>query len=239
MADFGALPTLLLGFVLGLEHATDPDHVVAVTTVVTEHQDLRKTSTVGLFWGLGHTATVFVFGSLILVGVLAIPPPVAAAAEFLVGIVLVLLGGTILFQWVRERLHAHPHAHDAQVHEHVHLHRADGTTREPEHEHVARHLRRVNKPFLIGMVHGLAGTAALALLVLASVRDLWVGVVYLVLFGVGSILGMMVMSSIIGLPFVLSAKRFARFNGAIKIVAGLVSIGLGIFIMTSIGLAGP
>jgi sulfite exporter TauE/SafE len=215
-----------LGLILGIKHALDADHLIAVSTIVSEHQSLKWASLIGAFWGLGHTATLFVVGLLVIGLRLTIPLPVALGLEFLVALMLVVLGGNILWRSFRtEKLHLHAHAHNPETHTHFHFHG------EPEESHTHPHpFKSMRKPFFVGMVHGLAGSAALMLLVLTTIPSPLAGLVYILIFGFGSVGGMLVLSSLIGLPFVLTARRFSLMNGWIRLMAGLASAAFGLFL---------
>lgn len=223
-----------LGLILGIKHALDADHVIAVSTIVSEHRSLKWASLIGAFWGLGHTTTLFVVGLLVIGLRLTIPPPLALGLEFLVAVMLVILGGSILWRSFRpEKLHLHAHAHSPETHVHFHLH----DRREEDHSH-SHPFNSMRKPFLVGMVHGLAGSAALMLLVLTTIPSPLAGLAYIVIFGFGSVGGMLVLSFIIGLPFVLTAKRFTLLNRWIRIVAGAASVIFGTWLGWEIGLEG-
>lgn len=216
--------TLLgLGFVLGLKHALDADHIVAVSTIVSQTGSLKKSSLFGAIWGIGHTTTLLIVGLIILGLKLAIPAWLALSFEFLVGIMLVVLGVDVLLKVRQDKLHVHKHVHEGIKHTHVHSHKDSNI-----HNHVHR-------SFAVGMVHGLAGSATLMLLVLASANSLAQGVGYILVFGIGSILGMLIVSAIIGLPFVLTTK-FETVHNRVRILAGSFSILLGSTIMYEISL---
>ncbi len=225
--DIGIAPHLIgllgFGFLLGLQHALDADHVVAVSTLVSETKNLRRSSLLGALWGLGHTTTLLVAGLAVLLLKIAIPERLALSFEFMVGILLVLLGGDVLRRLWQQRPHIHPHTH-ADGTTHVHLH---GHAHGPHHHHAHR-------SFLVGLVHGLAGSAALLLLVLATVESVGQGILFILVFGLGSILGMWATSTLIALPFALLG-RIARVDRALRLVAGTVSILLGVTIMVRIG----
>lgn len=222
-----------LGLVLGIKHALDADHVIAVSTIVSEHQNLRWASLVGAFWGLGHTTTLFVVGLLVIGLRLTIPPRLALALEFLVAVMLVILGLSILWRSFRaERLHLHAHAHSPETHAHFHLH---GSTEE-DHSH-PHPFTSMRKPFLVGMVHGLAGSAALMLLVLTTIPAPLAGLAYILIFGIGSVGGMLMLSSVIGLPFIFTARRFALLNRWIRVLAGGTSVVFGFFLGWEIAFA--
>src|SRR5919198_4743690 len=188
----GMLATVVgVGFVLGLRHALDPDHVVAVTTLASEKTGLRRTSLVGAFWGLGHALSLALAGGTILALRLRVPPAVGDALEAVVGAMLVILGAAALRRAARVRLHAHPHAHGGQVHVHFHAHdraRAPGDAIGHHHPHPFRGGLR---PFLVGLMHGVAGSAGLALLALGAAPSLAAGLTYIAILGLGWIAGML------------------------------------------------
>ena len=216
----------VLGLILGIKHALDADHVIAVSAIVSEHQSLKWASLIGAFWGLGHTVTLFVVGLLVIGLRLTIPPRAALGLEFLVALMLVALGVGILWRsFQAERLHLHTHAHNPETHAHFHLHES----REEDHGH-PHPFSSMRRPFLIGMVHVLAGSAALILLVLTTIPSPLAGLAYILIFGVGSVGGMLVLSSMIGLPFIFTAQRFTLLNRWIRIVAGAASVAFGLFL---------
>lgn len=212
-----------LGFILGLKHALDADHVVAVSTIVSQTKNLKKSSLAGAIWGVGHTATLFLVGLVILVFKLAIPDKLALSFEFIVGVVLVVLGVDVLRKVIKGKVHLHEHQHGDSVHTHLHSHKES-----PSHNYI-------HKSFVVGTIHGLAGSAALMLLVLTTVNSIFQGLLYILIFGIGSIVGMLIVSGIIALPFLLSSK-FDKINNIVKILAGTISIVLGFTIMYEIGL---
>jgi high-affinity nickel permease len=223
-----------LGLILGVKHALDADHVIAVSTIVSEHRSLKWASLIGAFWGLGHTATLFVVGLLVIGLRLTIPTRVALALEFLVALMLVVLGLSILWRTFGvEKLHLHAHSHNPETHAHFHLH----GIREEDHSH-PHPFKSMQKPFLVGMVHGLAGSAALMLLVLTTIPSPLAGLAYIVIFGVGSVGGMLILSSLIGLPFILTARRFTLLNRWIRASAGIASLVFGLFLGWEIGFEG-
>lgn len=193
------LTLLLLGFLLGLRHATDPDHVVAVTTIVARERRLWAASLVGAFWGLGHTVTIFVVGGAIILFDVVIPPRLGLGMEFAVAIMLVVLGVMNL----------------AGVHAHLH--------RPPSSPPPRIGLR----PLVIGVVHGLAGSAAVTLLVLATIHDARWALLYLAVFGVGTVAGMMALTTALGLPFAYASRRFDRIQAWLAGATGLASVAFG------------
>jgi ABC-type nickel/cobalt efflux system permease component RcnA len=233
-------PVLLalgLGFVLGLKHAMDADHVVAVATIVSEQLSVFRAALVGVLWGFGHSAALLAAGGLVVFLRMAIPEPVAALLELAVALMIVILGGRILYLLLRSRkkVHVHAHSHGGVTHAHLHFHGAEDAHEpsSPHRHHGARHGRTIGlRPLLVGMVHGLAGSAALTLLVLTEVlrggsRILGMG--YLLVFAAGSIGGMLLMSVVLSLPFVLTSVRFERVNVPLRLVAGVGSVLFGMY----------
>ncbi len=226
MTEPSQLITLLgLGLLLGLKHALDADHVVAVSTIVSRTRSVKRSSLYGALWGAGHTLTLFLVGLVLLTFKLAMPDKIALSFEFVVGIVLVLLGVDVLRKTKGKKIHLHRHEHDRIAHVHFHSHRGSS------------HHNHGHRSFVVGMIHGLAGSAALTLLVLTTVKSVLQGLLYILVFGIGSILGMLAVSAVIGLPFVLTA-RFDKLHTLVERAAGTISIVLGIIIMYEIGYVG-
>ena len=224
--DGTGLAILGLGFALGVRHALDPDHLVAVSTIVSRNKSIARSSLAGAFWGLGHTASLFICGTIVLALRLSIPESFVATAEKAVAGMLVLLGVNALWRAIKNsKLHVHFHTHEGRRHIHFHVHKPE----EPApHDH--RHTLAIGfRSFLIGMVHGLAGTGALMILVVAAAPSFIAGSLYILIFGIGSIGGMLILSSVISIPFVLSARSFHVFNHGLQFVTALLSIALGLF----------
>jgi len=230
MPDTSLWTILGLGFVLGAKHALDADHVAAVSALLADRPTWRRSGFVGFCWGFGHTATLLSVGLLVIVCKVSISDPVAQGLELGVGVMLVLLGGSLAATLLRERWHLHVHQHDGSAHLHLHSHRVQ---RDHSHEHW---LPLSLRPVMVGMIHGLAGSAALMLLVLAAVRSVWEGVAYILVFGVGSIAGMVLLGMLISVPLVLSASWGPRVRLAVQGLASLGSIGLGLTIVARITL---
>jgi ABC-type nickel/cobalt efflux system permease component RcnA len=265
-----SLPVVLVGFLLGMLHATDADHVAAVSTIVSRQGSVRGAAGIGLLWGLGHTLTVFGVGAAIILFNLVMPPRLELAMEFCVALMLMLLGFVTLKrvgQHVRSTItpavadgslghahaervheaHEHLHRHGDYVHAHRHGHGAQGHGADG-HGHVDTPLGWLDRqlgglrpyqalrPIAIGIVHGLAGSAAVALLVLTQIREpLW-AVAYLLLFGVGTAAGMMLMTSVIALPFI-GARQRPLLNLGLQVVAGAASLGLGCWMAWKLGVS--
>jgi len=222
--------TLLLGLALGIRHALDADHVVAVSTIVSQYRNPLRATLAGAFWGLGHTATLLLVGIAVIGFKLTIPDRLALSMEFVVGVVLFGLGVQILWQSLWVKRHTHPHDHGAGPHTHEHTHTGAASGADGQH-----HPLRQHKSLLLGMIHGLAGSAALMLLVLSTIPSPLEAVSYILVFGIGSILGMMVISTLIGLPFALSSRRFASLSENLRLLAGALSVVVGLLVMTDIG----
>jgi sulfite exporter TauE/SafE len=224
--DSSLIAAFGLGLLLGVQHALDPDHLIAVSTIVSEHKSFKWASLIGAFWGLGHTTTLFIVGLLVIGLRLTIPPHVAGSLELLVAAMLIILGINVLRKaFGAERVHLHTHSHSPEIHTHVHAH--DNPKQDHAHTHQFRAMRR---PFIVGMVHGLAGSAALMLLVLSTIQSPIGALAYILIFGLGSVGGMLLLSGIISVPFVLTAQRFSSMNRSIRIIAGVASVVFGIML---------
>lgn len=234
------------GFLLGMRHATDADHVIAVTTILNRSRRFLDTTLIGALWGLGHTITVVVVGVLIIGFNVVIPPPVGLAMEFAVALMLIGLGILNLTGGLRsltERLtppaplHAHGHSHGGTEHGHLHGHGSDAQ--------LARSgvvasfgWYQLVRPVAVGLVHGLAGSAAVALLVLATIQDTGTALAYLVIFCIGVAAGMASLTTVIGLPFLLSSTRSAQINRWLTIGSGVLSLAFGLLLAYEIGIVG-
>jgi len=230
MGTMSTFAVLSLGLIFGLKHATEVDHVVAVSTIVSRHRNVFRSAVVGGLWGVGHTASLLVIGALVLSLKVAIPERVSSWLEFAVALMIIGLGANALWRALRDgrELHRHEHSHDGISHVHVHFH--DQQTRQTTdraHSHVVRGVGL--KPVLIGTMHGLAGSGALTLLVLTQIRNAWVGFMYLAIFGVGSIFGMLIMSGLIGLPFAFSATKLTGVHHRLQTAAACFSIIFGLW----------
>ena len=219
-----------IGLLFGLKHATEVDHVVAVSTIVSQHKNVFRSALVGLLWGAGHTVSLLVVGGIVLVLRVAIPPRVSAWLEFGVALMIIGLGISALWRTLRNnnKVHVHQHSHDGLSHVHIHFHE-----KETKHEPVARTphshaLSRLGwKPVLIGTMHGLAGSGALTLLVLTQISSSWVGFLYLAIFGIGSMVGMLLMSGLIGFPFALTSRQLTAAHHRLQTLAAVLSICFG------------
>ena len=239
-----------------MRHATDPDHVIAVSTIVSRERSIAKAGLIGVLWGCGHTLTIVAVGAAIILFGLAIPARVGLTMEFSVGLMLILLGVLNLtgaMKWIGEKFspahprisgeHAHVHEHRSHIHFHWHSHA-------PAEEHHGDRLRApgwmrgplqrlgpvpVLRPLLVGIVHGLAGSAAVALLVLSTIREPKWAVLYLLVFGVGTIAGMVLVTAALALPFSLAGYKSASLSRGLVTVSGLLSLAFGLFVCYHIG----
>lgn len=227
---------MLTGLAIGLEHAFEPDHIAAVSTQIAKRkfqqskslkvfvgQSTLRSSLLGALWGAGHTSTLILVGLLVFALSLSIPDTIFMGLEFIVGIMLVFLGSmTYLNKSIFKFRHLHPHIHeDGTIHTHPHVH--DG-----EHKHG-------HKLYAIGCVHGLAGSGSLVVLVASSLSSVEMVLSFILIFGIGSVIGMAMISGLIGLPFVFTAN-ITKINRVLRYVAGTASLLIGINIMYEIGI---
>jgi len=239
LTSISVFALLGLGVVFGLKHAAEVDHVVAVSTIVSEHKRVWRSVLVGGLWGLGHTAALIVVGFAVLVFRIAIPITVTRWLEFGVALMIITLGVTAVLRVLRKRVdvHLHRHSHDGQSHVHLHFHdsAAEHAGNTSSHSHAISQIGF--KPLLVGAVHGLAGSSALTLLVLTQIHSVMLGLLYLALFGLGSTLAMLAMSGLIGLPFALGARRLSRVSFGLQAIAGGLSIAFGLWYAYEAGVA--
>ena len=226
---------LILGFVLGIRHATDPDHVIAVTTIVSRERTPVGATAIGAAWGVGHTLTIMLVGGGIILFGWVIPPRLGLSMEFSVGIMLVALGIASLVAEARRAAVAGSMRSGAHRHSPPH---------DPAHpplgwlDRTLGGLRsyRYFRPLIVGIVHGLAGSAAIALLVLATIHSSAWALAYLLVFGIGTITGMMLMTAVIVIPFTRTGSQFARLGSRLRIASGILSVAFGLFIAYRMGI---
>ena len=225
---------LLMGFLLGMRHAMESDHVAAVASLVTRSPSMRESIRLGSVWGLGHTLTLFVFGSMVMLLDRMVPERMALMLEFGVGIMLVMLGIDVVRRFMRERLHFHVHRHaDGTLHFHAHTHADEINHTSDSHMHI--HTEKFPlRALLVGIMHGMAGSAAMIVLTLQTVQSFGMGLVYISLFGLGSIGGMAVLSMVIMLPLRHSANRFTGAHSYLQLAIGAATTLLGIRMMFEI-----
>jgi ABC-type nickel/cobalt efflux system permease component RcnA len=232
------ITVLGIGLLFGLKHATEVDHVVAVSTIVSQQRNVWRSTLVGAMWGAGHTASLLITGAIVLSLRIAIPEHVSNWLEFCVALMIIGLGAAALWRALRKRsdVHVHEHSHDGVSHVHVHFHESDTRHQEARpHSHAVAAVGV--KPVLIGALHGLAGSGALTLLVLTQTPSPWVGFFYLAMFGMGSIVGMILMSGLIGLPFALTGRNVGRVHHHLQTTAAGFSIAFGLWYAYEKGLA--
>ncbi|MEQ1794686.1 MAG: sulfite exporter TauE/SafE family protein [Nitrospira sp.] len=225
MFESNFLTFLTVGFLLGLRHALDADHLAAVSTVLAERPSVRASGLVGLWWGVGHTLTLMLVGAVVLVSGIHIPEPFALMAESGVGLLLVVLGGTLALKLFRERWHLHRHVHDGEPHVHLHSHQ-----RRTDHAH-PHWARQSLRPLLIGMAHGVAGSAALMLVIVSNTSGIGQGLLYIAVFGLGSIGGMLAIGLTLSVPVIYSRAIGQQAFLAVQGAASLGSVGLGLWML--------
>ena len=249
-----ALAIMALGLFLGMRHATDPDHVVAVTTVVSRERTILQGAIVGALWGLGHTFTILAVGSAIILFKLTIPPALGLTMEFSVACMLILLGGLNLTglmsrakEWFTARgygsgTHAHVLSGRLMIHTHDAGRRFVMEARGSMPEWAPQWYRKLGpfhvlRPLAVGIVHGLAGSAAVALLVLTTISQPGWAIGYLLVFGIGTITGMILITAAVALPYTYTLRHFARLNQGLAIASGAISLSFGLFLCYQIGVS--
>lgn len=223
------------GFLLGLKHAVEADHLAAVSTIVSDRKSLWSSALIGGLWGVGHTISLFLAGIFVLLLDFRISEHTGEILEFCVGIMLTILGVNVIRKLYNGgHLHFHAHDHGVRKHVHPHIHTPDGVD-EPATHHGLRFSPRA---LVVGMIHGFAGSAALMIALIPTIESKTIGLAYILIFGAGSIGGMMLMSLLVGLPFHLTAKKLDRFNYILQAIAGVASIVIGLSIMYEKGITG-
>lgn len=224
---------LLLGFLIGMRHALEADHVAAVASLATRTQSLGQTIRQGAVWGLGHTITLFLFGSIVIWMDTVMPEQMAKWLELAVGVMLILLGGDVLRRVIRDKIHFHHHSHrDGETHFHAHSHVGEIAHNPGQHQH--QHKNRFPfRALFVGLMHGMAGSAALILLTIETIHSPWTGMLYMALFGIGSIIGMAVLSTIIAIPLRASAKSLTWMHNGLHSVIGIATITIGVSVIVN------
>jgi len=238
-----------LGFFLGMRHATDPDHVIAVSTIVTRARGTKRAALIGAVWGVGHTLTILIVGAGIILFGWVIPARLGLSLELSVGIMLIILGimnlsGLLARVPVGQGTHSHAHPHDDYVHTHPHGHDPESHPHRSDQTPVAwldRQFGRLGayqllRPLVVGVVHGLAGSAAVALLVLATIPSPSWAIGYLLVFGLGTVAGMMLITALIALPAGYAERRRAAWQRGLRFASGLVSLGFGLLLAWQVGI---
>ena len=241
------LSVLAVGFFLGMRHATDPDHVIAVTTIVSNQRNKARAALIGAFWGVGHTLTIFLVGTGIILFNLVIPVRVGLSMELSVAVMLIILGLMNVSGFLRSLpagsiepsdqepiVHAHSHTHGNSTPSHPHLHLPGSNSHLPlawmDRIFGKAGLYQYLRPFVVGVVHGLAGSAAVALLVLTTIRNYHWAIAYLLIFGVGTIAGMMLITMSIASAFTRVGRGREKFSRRLTFASGLLSLGFGLFV---------
>lgn len=226
-----------LGFLLGMQHALEADHIAAVSSIAARRTNVFDIVKHGLTWGLGHTVTLFLFGGAALLLGHAISERFSQPLETAVGVMLVVLGADVLWRLWRDRVHFHRHRHqDGTAHLHLHTHDGEAVPHAVSshaHEHGFRW-----RTLLVGLMHGMAGSAALLVLAISQASTIRDGLLYMLLFGVGSMIGMAALSSVIAVPLVISARTLTWANRALQLVVGSIAIGIGAMTIYATALAG-
>jgi high-affinity nickel permease len=257
LSNLAPLGIALLGLFMGMRHATDPDHVIAVTTILSRERRFGAAARVGVIWGVGHTLTVLAVGVAIIVFKIAIPTRLGLAMEFAVAVVLILLGlGTAvkMVQLTVQRMmhgarpageapavHSHFHSHPGAAHWHPHVH---DDSRDNRFHHAPGPIsaqpfamrRPLLRSFSVGLVHGLAGSAAIALLVLSAIPQALWATVYLAIFCLGTIVGMGLITTAIATPLIVASRRLSWLHQGFITGSGLLSFGFGLFLVYQIGI---
>ena len=216
-----------LGFLLGMQHALEADHIAAVSSIAARRSQIGDIVKHGLTWGLGHTLTLFVFAGVAILLGRAIPETVAKPIEGAVGVMLIGLGAHVLWRLWRDRVHFHRHGHaDGTVHFHAHSHAGD-TLPHARTAHIHEHGLRW-RTLLVGLMHGMAGSAALLVLAVTQASSPVAGLGYVALFGLGSMIGMGALSAVIAVPLAVSARFLTVANRALQGAVGAVTITIGL-----------
>lgn len=209
--DVTLFSILSLGFILGIKHAIEPDHVIAVSTIASRSKKLSQSALAGVFWGIGHTATLFLIGITLILMKNSISDKVSMSLEFLVGVMLVYLGVVNVLSANKNQRHDH----------------GDHSQYGDKHYFV--------KSSLIGLVHGLAGSAAMVLLTMSTVNSVWQGAAYILIFGAGTVAGMLLFTTVIGIPFVFSSSK-KEMNSLFTMISGIISVLFGLYYMYNLAI---
>jgi high-affinity nickel-transport protein len=230
---------VLLGLFLGIRHSTDPDHVVAVSTIVSRHKSIKHSAMIGMLWGLGHSLTIFLVGAVIIFFGVVIPPRLGLSMEFSVALMLILLGVlnlTGVLRWITDRFTPTQTANEISGTSSIPVLPSAGRETFAERTVGKLGLYQTLRPFVIGLVHGLAGSAAVALLVLSTIRSPAWATAYLLVFGAGTMVGMMLMTTAIALPIAYTGRKFLGASRFMTTTSGVFSMAFGLFLVYQIGL---
>ena len=225
---------LLFGFLIGMRHALEADHVAAVASLAMNNRGRKGVVRLGAAWGLGHTLTLFTVGLAALYSGQAVPERFAAYLEMAVGVMLIVLGAGVIWRLVRDRVHFHTHRHGGGAHFHAHSHAGEGVHESSAHRHVHPPVP-AGRALLVGLMHGMAGSAALVVLALGAMDSFWSGVGYLLLFGVGSMAGMALFTCAMAVPLRYAARNFTWAYNGLTAVVGLGTVVLGAVVIYRAG----
>jgi len=223
------LSILGLGLLIGMQHALEADHVAAVSSVVSRKKGIRSISWHGAVWGVGHTLTLLIVAGTCILLKTSVDEKIAERLEFGVGIMLVGLGAHVLWRLWRDRVHFGTHQHaDGTRHMHAHSHKHDAHHGHERSTHDHEHPEGLPwRTLLVGSIHGMAGSAALVVLTASSIESPWAGIAYVLLFGLGSVIGMAALSAVIAVPLTWTAKSLTLANRGLQAFIGLVTVGVG------------
>jgi sulfite exporter TauE/SafE len=210
MNEVEVVSILSIGFMLGIKHALEPDHIIGVSTIASQSKKLSKAALAGVFWGVGHTVTLLIVGIGLIFLKSDIPEKYAMSLEFLVGIMLVYFGLSSIYS-NKEKIHSDTHWQSQ-----------------------ANVKFSYGKSLFMGFIHGLAGSAALVLLTMSTVDNLLEGGLYILVFGAGTVVSMLFFSTIIGIPFIMSANK-ETFNKPLILLTGIISTIFGLYYMYNLG----
>lgn len=202
-----------LGFLLGIRHALEPDHMITVSTIATRHKEKKDAALTGFFWGLGHGVTLLIIVSVVLLFRLSLSPLVFQFFETVVAIVLIVLGIRTFAH--ASRLHSHQHTHNDEKHMHPHT----------------KHRHRHHTSFLIGIVHGLAGSGSIIVLIATTIKNVALGLIYVSFLGLGAIAGMVILSGVLGVSFGFTSSRYLQLTKILIAITGAVSIAFGVYLL--------
>lgn len=228
------LSVLGMGLLIGMQHALEADHVAAVSSVVSRKRSLRSITLHGAVWGLGHTLTLLLVAGTCIILRTQLDQKLAQRLELAVGVMLVALGVNVLWRLWRDRVHFGTHRHrDGTLHMHAHSHREDTHRDHARSAHDHDHPEGIPwRTLLVGTMHGMAGSAALVVVAASSIESPLVGLVYVLMFGLGSIVGMALLSAVIAVPLTWTAGSLTVANRALQTCIGLVTIGVGLTVVS-------
>ncbi len=224
---------LLLGLFIGLRHALEADHLAAVASLTSQKQSLSNSIKQGVAWGIGHTITLFTFGSIVIFMDTVMPNYLAEKLELAVGIMLIVLGLDVLRRVIRSKLHFHSHHHtNGDFHFHAHSHSGQEVRQHKNLKHDHQHAKKIPmRALMVGLMHGMAGSAAVILLTIEAGTSPLQGMLYILLFGIGSMIGMALLSVAIALPLRVFAKQLTWAHNGFQVLIGFLTVSLGILVL--------